>query len=78
MPEPTDSPRTASLSPVDYLRRWEEFGAVWRVVERDRDSVTISMCRCDGGEEVERLTTADPALVAWLARRTHSDEAPVT
>ena len=78
MPEPTDSPGAASLSPVDYLRRWEEFGAVWRVVERDRDSVTISMCSCDGGEEVERLTTADPALLAWLAGRTHRDEAPVT
>jgi hypothetical protein len=73
---PTDTSGAASISPVDHLRRWEEFGAVWRVVRRDRDSVTISMCRCDGGEEVDRLTSADPELVAWLAGRTRSDEPP--
>jgi hypothetical protein len=59
-------------SPIDHLRRWEEFGAVWQVVARDMGSATISMCRCDGGEEVERLTATDAEFLAWLGDRTHS------
>lgn len=74
--EPIADSETESASLVDRLRRWEEFGAVWRVIGREKDSVTISMCRCDGGEEAERLTAADPHLLAWLADRTHSGEPP--
>jgi hypothetical protein len=58
-------------SPVGTLRRWEEFGGVWRVVLRDTSQVTVSLCRCDGGEEVERLTSDDPALLAYLDARPH-------
>ncbi len=54
---------------VDRLLRWEAFGAVWRVVERDGERLTVALCRCDGGEEVERLTSADPALRAFVADR---------
>jgi hypothetical protein len=27
------------------------------------------LCRCDGAEEQQRLVTADPAVLAWLASR---------
>jgi hypothetical protein len=56
--------------PVEALRRWTEFGAVWEVVHRTADQVTVSLCRCDGGEEVSRLVSSDPALIAYV------DDAP--
>jgi hypothetical protein len=58
---------------VERLQRWQEFGAVWQLVARSSGTVTISFCRCDGGEEVERLTSDDPVLLDWLSGRTCSD-----
>ena len=55
--------------PVEQLRRWEAFGAEWKVVGRDLRSATVSLRRCDGGEEVGRLTSDDPALLAFLDER---------
>ena len=60
--------------PVAVLARWEAAGAVWRVVGRDGDTVTISLCQCDGGTEVGRLTSTDPRLDGYLAGRTSSDD----
>ena len=31
--------------------------------------MTISMRRCDGGEQVQELTSDDPELLAWLRER---------
>jgi hypothetical protein len=59
--------------PVAMLRRWAEFGAVWRVVARSDQQVTVSLCRCDDGEEVQRLTSRNPDLLAYLADRDGSD-----
>lgn len=42
------------------------------MVASDRRAATVSMCRCDGGEEVQRLTTEDPELVAWLTEHPES------
>jgi hypothetical protein len=64
-PDGSDGPG----GPVETLRRWEEFGGVWRVAHRDGSLVTLSLCRCDGGEEVERLSVEDPALLDWLDAR---------
>lgn len=52
--------------PVDVLRRWEAFGAVWDVVARTAEAVTVSLKRCDAGEEVSRLVSDDPALRAYV------------
>lgn len=54
---------------VGTLLRWEESGAVWRVVASSPARVTIALLRCDGGEEVERLTTTHPATLAFVASR---------
>jgi hypothetical protein len=59
--------------PVELLRRWEAFGAAWRVVARTPSAVTVALCRCDGGEEVMRVTSASPELDAWLAGRESSE-----
>ncbi len=54
--------------PVETLRRWEAFGATWELVQITPEQVTVSLCRCDGGEEVERLVSSDPALRAYVER----------
>jgi hypothetical protein len=58
-----------SDDPVETLRRWEAFGATWQVVHSTPEQVTVSLCRCDGGEEVERLVSSDPALRAYVESR---------
>lgn len=63
-----------SEDPIAVLSRWEAAGAVWRVLARDGDAVTVSLCQCDGGEEVGRLTSDDPRLTRYLAGRTRSDD----
>jgi hypothetical protein len=55
--------------PVEVLRRWEDFGAVWQVVARTPEQVTVSLRRCDAGEEVSRLVSDDPALRAYVDAR---------
>jgi hypothetical protein len=56
--------------PVEVLSRWEAAGAVWRVLARRGDAITVALCQCDGGAEVHRLTSADPALATYVAGRT--------
>jgi hypothetical protein len=60
--------------PVDLLLRWEEFGGTWRVITADAATMTISLCRCDGGEEIERLSSPDPALRAFVGTRQASTD----
>lgn len=55
------------------LQRWESSGAVWQVVGRTADSVTVALLTCDGGQEVERLTSGNPELLAYLADRETSE-----
>jgi hypothetical protein len=52
---------------LEELRRWEDFGAVWDVVRRTRGEMTVSLHRCDGGEEVGRITSRDPAFLAYVS-----------
>jgi hypothetical protein len=35
--------------------------------------VTISLCRCDASEEIDRLTSNDPDLLAWLGDHPSSE-----
>ena len=63
-----------ATGPVEVLRRWEDLGALWRVVGRSQGGVTVALCRCDGGEEVERLTSDDADLLTYLAGRTSSED----
>ncbi len=60
--------------PIEVLRRWQSSGAVWQLVERSATQVTVALCRCDGGEEVGRLVSGDPDLLALLAGRTSSED----
>ena len=56
------------------LQRWQDSGAVWEVVARTAGSVTVGLLRCDGGEEVDRFTSDDPLLLAFIGDRRSSAE----
>lgn len=56
------------------LRRWQDCGAIWRVVARTPTGVEIALMTCTGGEEVDRLTSGDPDLLAFIGDRTGSDQ----
>ncbi|OYD67167.1 hypothetical protein [Rhodococcus sp. OK302] len=58
----------------ETLSRWADSGATWRVLQRTPTSITVSLCRCDGGEEMDRLTSTDPDLLTWIGDRRASDE----
>jgi len=45
-------------------------GTSWRTASQ----VTISLRRCDGGEEVQRLTFVDPELLRFFGGRTSSED----
>jgi hypothetical protein len=60
--------------PIEVLERWRTFGGTWRVVSRAPGWVTLSLFRCDGGEELQRLTSTIPELLEWLGSRTSSEE----
>jgi hypothetical protein len=50
------------VPPVARLRRWEDSGATWRVLSRTPTELMIALLTCDAGEEVDRFSSADPAL----------------
>ncbi|WP_152364223.1 hypothetical protein [Microlunatus speluncae] len=68
-----DSPIPAAEL-AERLRRWEESGATWHVLTRSVHTVTVSLCRCDDGEEVERLRSDDPAALTLLRGRSNSED----
>jgi len=65
---PSVSPAVPA-SPLDELDRWEGFGGTWALRQLDADGAIVSLCRCDGGEEVSRIISADPDFLAWAARQ---------
>ena len=58
---------------VAVLQRWTDSGAIWRVLSRTDDAVEISLRSCSGGKEVDRLRSADPAVLTYLGGRWASD-----
>ena len=74
--EPTRRVADADDDPVERLERWQQFGAVWRVTSERSATVTISLCRCDGGEEVGQIVSDDAHLLEWLGGRMNSDDPP--
>jgi hypothetical protein len=56
------------------LQRWQDSGAVWEVISRRGRGVTVTLLRCDGGEEVDRFTSDDPRLLAFIGDRQSSAE----
>jgi hypothetical protein len=55
-------------TPVEVLERWEEHGAVWRVVSVGDERAIVDLCTCTG-EPVDRLESGDPELIRFLRER---------
>ena len=48
---------------------------MWRVLGRHHDGgVTVGLYQCDGGEEVDRISSTDPRLLEYLKDRSISEE----
>jgi len=63
-----------NIDRVAEIQRWQDSGAVWEVVSRRGDTVTIALLRCDGGEEMDRFTSDDPRLLDFIGDRRSSEE----
>lgn len=63
-----------NTDPIEVLRRWQDSGALWRVLHRSADAVTVGLFECTGGQEVDRFTSADQALLRFLGERTSSED----
>jgi hypothetical protein len=66
---------------IDRLRRWEDAGGTWRLLHgrsggdaAGEDGALVSLCRCDGGEEVERVRLTGSAAAAYLRARPSSED----
>lgn len=55
------------VDPLGTLRRWQRAGGSWQILAHTASRATIALCRCDGGEELERFASTDPDLLAYLA-----------
>lgn len=67
---------TDLTEPVSRVLRWERAGGVSRVLGRDAGQVTIGLFTCDGGEEMDRFTSTDQQLRAFLDQRTSGAASP--
>lgn len=55
---------------LDRLLRWEEAGGTWYAV----GTTEVVLCRCDGGEIVDRLPVDDEETAAYLGTRSSSSQ----
>lgn len=60
---------TVNDDPVEILQRWESAGGVWRVIGRGGGHLTVGLFRCDGGEQVDEVRSADETLLAFVGDR---------
>lgn len=61
-PAPPAPPVEAVSPDLARLLRWEDSGGGWRVAAVGNGSLTLSLVTCDGGEEMEVLTSTEPAV----------------
>lgn len=62
------------MTDLETLQRWEDSGGTWAVLSRTTGSVTISLRRCDGGEEADRLVSAEPGVLTLTEDRQSSED----
>jgi hypothetical protein len=51
------------------LRRWEDAGGHWRILAERAGSLVVSLERCDGGEEMDRIESDEPGFVDYVRSR---------
>ena len=58
----------APSADLERLLRWETAGATWELLSTYDGVATVSMRRCDGGEEMEQLRSGEADLLAYVTR----------
>jgi hypothetical protein len=58
--------------PVEVLRRWQDHGAIWRIVSLGHDRAIVDLCTCYG-EPVDRLESSDPDLLRYVRENLPED-----
>jgi hypothetical protein len=51
---------------LDVLLRWEASGGTWEVAARGPDGVVLALLTCSGDEQVGRLESAEPDVLAHV------------
>jgi hypothetical protein len=59
---------------IETLQRWTAAGGLWRVQSRGPAGLVVSLLRCDGGEEVDRVSSDDRALADYIGDRESSQD----
>jgi hypothetical protein len=54
------------MTDLEQLRRWEDSGGTWQVLVRSPGHIEIALLTCSGGEEMARLVSHEPALLAYV------------
>lgn len=49
------------------ILRWVQAGGEWRLLDERNDEVTISLLRCDAGEEIDRLVSRADDVRRYVA-----------
>jgi carbonic anhydrase len=52
---------------IAVLQRWRDAGGTLSIVSHRDGTSIVALCTCDGGEEMDRLVTSEPAACAWIA-----------
>jgi len=69
---------SAPTSALEDLLRWQDSGGLWRVESRTSDGLAITLLTCTGAEEMARLVTTDPDILAFVGRRWSSQDDPAS
>jgi len=56
---------SADDTALEELRRWEQAGGLWRFVAQGPDFVDIALLTCSADEEMGRLHTNNPTVLAF-------------
>ncbi len=59
--------------PLAVLQRWQDSGGIWRVVRRTEIGLDIELVTCTGDEVMGRLSSGDPAVLAFVGDRDSSE-----
>jgi len=59
---------------LEQLQRWVRAGGTWQALSRGSGTAEGALLTCSGGEEMARLRSTDPELVAYVDGRASGGE----
>jgi len=58
---------------VEDLERWQEHGAIWRMLEVSDQAAVVQLCTCYG-EPVDVVSSQDAEVIAFVRAHRASDQ----